>query len=361
MGVHDHSAEFRATIRGDRNMRRAQVFETRPWLGCAPDSDPRVAAVPTMLAPEERRFYYWLTAHWMRGIGEAVDLGAFAGGSTARLAAGHQRARHPGAVHAFDRFTADPRVKRRVLYCAGVPVFKGNDILPLAVRLLKPWHGHVRLVRGDIADLGWHGAPIEVLTIDAFKNAALIDQMVGSFFPALIPGRSIVVQQDMLHWAQPWISALMQRFGDAFRPVAHVPATSIAFLLVRPLTPERLRSARIGGISDHDLLAAIEATRARLAGWGLGPAFDRMRAGLMHNPGVRIAWQMRRPDAPDRPQRRNSTSNAAAMARPSALRIPTKAQKAPVHDAPGIPARLTPIRPVRNPNGRNTTETSDNT
>jgi len=269
-------------------------FADRPWrrIDLAPMRD--VVRVPTMLAPEEQQFYLWLTRDWMQGDGMVIDLGAFVGGSTARLAEGHRIAGHPGKVFGFDRFRAGEDVKARLLYPGGVPRFRGDDVFRVARRLLAPWRDRLVLRRGEIQSIGWTGDPIEVLAVDAFKRVDLIDRMVADFFPALVPGRSILVQQDFLHWSQPWICALMVRFGDAFVPLCHVPGDTVAFLLQKPLTPDRIAAARIADITDTELLQAIRLTRAVMAPWRLDARFDAMERGLLRNPDVRVAWQMPR-------------------------------------------------------------------
>ncbi|WP_226783215.1 hypothetical protein [Oceaniglobus trochenteri] len=273
-------------------------FRGRPWRRIDLSQLADVLRVPTMLAGEEQQFYLWLTRDWMEGDGAVVDLGACVGGSTARLAEGHRIAGRGGRIYAYDRFRADDRLKARLLYPGGVAPFEGQDAFRVARRLLAPWRDRTILMRGEIQDVGWRGGPIAVLAIDAFKQVALIDRMVADFFPALVPGRSIVVQQDFLHWSQPWLCALMDRFGDAFQRLCHVPNDTVAYLLRRPMTASRIEAARIGGIGDDELFAAIARTRRVMTGWNLSHRFDAMEAGLRANPGARVAWKMRRPSGP---------------------------------------------------------------
>ncbi|WP_424968746.1 hypothetical protein [Dinoroseobacter sp. S375] len=275
------------------------VFDTKPWR--APEivaAEARIT-VPTMLAPQERQFYYWAARDWARGAGAQVDLGAFAGGSTARFAAGAQAAGHGATIHAYDRFTAKEQTKQNVLYAAGVAPFEGRDILPLAQSFLAPWAAQMRYHVGHIPDLGWPGGKIELLAVDAAKIATTTDLIAAQFFPALIPGRSLLIQQDFLHWSQPWLAAQMWRMRSAFAPVAHAPRDTVAFLCTAPVTPEIIEAGRISQASDAELLADIRAMRDALpAAWGLNARIRKTVAALRTNPGVRIAWQMQPPPAP---------------------------------------------------------------
>lgn len=272
-----------------------QIFTDRPWLTTEPAGWSMAKRVPTMLAEPEQHFYAWATEHWMTGIGEVVDLGSFIGGSTARLALGHALAGHSGKVHAYDRFTADEAVKQRTLYRQGIERFEGNDIFELSKELLSPWVDRITFHRGEIETLGWSGAPIEVLCIDAFKKADLADIMVKQFFPSLIPGHSLIIQQDFLHHKNPWLAAQMIGLRAAVTPVAFVENDTMVFSVNQTLHPDLLSVAEISDITDAQIFDAIEICRDWFASFDLDRRLDTMSAALRANPGVRVAWQMRNP------------------------------------------------------------------
>jgi len=298
-------------------------LRTGDWAGGAEPED-AAARVPTMLSGPERQLYRWLGRAWATGAGAIVDLGCFAGGSTARLAAGAAQAGHGARLHAYDRFTADSATRARVLPApppdpvadpAPDPVADpapdpapdpvpdpsvDRDILPLARAFLAPWAGQVRLHRGEIAALGWAGVPggggpIELLVVDAAKTAASADAIAAAFFPALISGASLVVQQDALHWRQPWIAAQMARLGPAFRPVAHVERDTIVWLCVQAPDAPALRGACVAGPGDAALDAALARAGRDLAGIAPPARLAALRAALAANPGVRAAHAMRPP------------------------------------------------------------------
>lgn len=275
--------------------RHPEDFAGSPWLALPASALGPEAAVPTMLSPEEQALYLWLGSHWARGAGAVVDLGCFVGGSTARLAEGLARAGLPGEVHAYDRFTAKEATKRGQLYARGIPRFEGNDLLPLATRLLAPWKDRVRLHRGDLAMAAWDGGPIEILTLDASKTPEAMDAMAQAFFPALIPGQSIIVQQDFLHWRQPWVIAQMELFAGHFRPVAHCPRDTMVFLCTRPIDATALEIGRIAGMEDSVMLSHLADARLRYRPFGLAPQVRATIRALRANPGQRIAWKFRRP------------------------------------------------------------------
>ncbi len=270
-------------------------FGHAPWRHLLGRTAGPARAVPTMLSSEERQLYFWLTALWARGCGDIVDLGCFAGGSTARLAQGHVAARLGSRIHAFDRFTADESTKRRVLYPAGIPPFRGNDILPLARRLLAPWAGRIEFHPGEIEDCGWTGAAIEIVTCDAAKSASDADDIASIFFPHLVPGRSVVVQQDQMLWNQPWITAQMQLLAEYFTPVAIVPDSTVIHLCRSAPDRAALAAARTARLDDAALTDLLQQARKTLSPLGGDAALDRMIAAIQANPGERHAWNFERP------------------------------------------------------------------
>ncbi len=257
--------------------------------------------VPTMLSQEERRLYYWVARHWAQDAGAIVDLGAFAGGSTARLAAGVAARNGTATVHAYDRFTVDEKTKTRMLYHQGVPEFDGNDLLPLAQRHLAPWAHRVILRRGEIQELGWPGGPIEVLALDAAKHAVRLDTMAAQFYPALIPGRSVLIQQDFLSWKQPWLISQMLRLDTCLKPIAFARNSTVIFLCIAPVTTGLLASARVAKRSDQELMSDIRQMRDQVEDWGLTVHFRKAIAGVRANPGAQISWKMRPPKEFQRP------------------------------------------------------------
>jgi hypothetical protein len=250
-----------------------------------------------MLSEEEQKLYFWLTAFWVQGAGAIVDLGCFAGGSTARLAEGLTVAGHMARLHAYDRFTADEATKHSILYAQGVPPFPDRNILGLTRSLLAPWAQSVALHPGEIESARWDDGPIEILLVDAAKSAASMDRMSETFLPNLIPGRSLLVHQDFLHWNQPWIAAQMEALNEFFVPVAAVPRDTIVFLCRRVPQAADVMDARTADLSDRRLTSLLLRARRRFASWRLGNRFADLQAAMAHNPGCRRAFQFERPAA----------------------------------------------------------------
>lgn len=270
-------------------------FDKAPWRKLPDTALEPVLHVPTMLTKREQRLYLWLTSEWATGCGDIVDLGCFVGGSTARLAQGLIPRGLGRRVHAFDRFTADPATKRNVLYKNGVARFRGNDILPLSRRLLKPWENLIELHPGEIEDAYWPDTPIELLVMDASKTASTMDAMSATFFPHLVPGHSLVVQQDLMHWSQPWIAAQMEMLAKFFTPVAFAAPSSVVYACMAAPDVAALDAVRAADLDDDTLIDWVRQAGRRLNRFGKERVFARMEDAIRANPRERIAWQFKKP------------------------------------------------------------------
>lgn len=263
-----------------------------PWNAegySVPDAAQRLK---TMLTDEESRLLYWLARDYADGSGAICDLGCFAGGSTARMAAGVADAGRETPVHAYDFFSIQDAQKERYLYPAGVPHFDGEDMLDAVKHVLSPWSRLVRLHKGDIRDATWSGDPIEILFVDAAKTPELADLIAHEFFPAVMPGRSVVVQQDYLHWRQPWIPAQMELLCTTFEIVAWCQLGTVAFRPTVPVTPQKLAAARTTDLPDQEMIDLIKVAIRRFP---RRPQTARLATSIMaieDNPGVRIPYKM---------------------------------------------------------------------
>ena len=262
-------------------------FAGHPWATLPEAALGKAADVPSMLSDTERRLYLWLAEHWATGRGAVVDLGAFAGGSTACLAEGVRRSGRQTRVFAFDRFQASHAAKTQILAQNGVEPFDGDDILPLARGLLSPWEPLVTLVPGDIEEATWECDPIEILVIDAAKSARAADRIAETFFPHLVPGRSVVVHQDFLHWKLPWLPAQMEWMSNCFVPVAHCPRDTVVFLCTRTPGPEDLFKGKVQGRHDAVIADALAAMSLKVRDWGLDDKLAAQFRALARNPKMR--------------------------------------------------------------------------
>ena len=212
-------------------------LRAQPWRSV---EVPAAAAVPTMLSYLELQLLHWLARDYVTGAGRIVDGGSFLGGSTAALASG-LAARADGswdaAIASYDLF----RVEEYTLetFSAALPdPGIGASFRSAFDANIEPWALHVEVREGDACLIGWSGEPIEVLFLDMVKTWQLNDLVLAQFLPCLIPGRSVIVQQDYLWGLGPWTHLTMELLDGSVERFAAMPNGSVAYLLTAPVPPD---------------------------------------------------------------------------------------------------------------------------
>ena len=212
------------------------------------------------------------------GAGIIADLGCWLGATTYCFARGlteNTAAKENRRIEAFDRFAWDDcwlpvaeAIQMPVKYHAGQSFFQEVQ------ELLSPYRQIVQLHPGDLLEYVSSQEPIEMLFVDAMKSWPLARKIFSAFFPRLIAGVSVVVQQDFAyHVAGGAMNhLLMWRMRDYFRPIHFVPASaSLAFLCTKPIAAADLPNASPTSFSLDEIdeaydysLAAVPEERGQL-------------------------------------------------------------------------------------------------
>lgn len=233
-------------------------------------------SVRSMLTPAERDHLFLAARDRFTGQGAILDLGTWLGGSTAALAAGLNENRDQRArvqkVHAFDLFELNSYLKEAYPYPELADVPAGASFLHVFQRNLSPWAAHVETHPGDFTKYDQPLGPVELVHVDIMKNWALTNAVLRKFFRDLIPGVSMVLHQDFVHFNTVWIHLVMYRLRDHFDAISHVPgSTTVEF---------KLRSAIPSSLLDHEYgFADFDSEERRAAfAWSrslIGDAFLR--------------------------------------------------------------------------------------
>jgi predicted O-methyltransferase YrrM len=269
-----------------RAPRDAAWLRSEPWTDV--ELPPAVDTVPTMLSVEERRLLYVLARDYVRGRGAIVDAGCFLGGSTIALAHGVATNRRAGRgslrIQTYDLFELDPSYKESYPgLVAGIEA--GESMRPRFEELLGSLLDHVEVHEGDICAERWTGRPIDLLFIDICKSWAINDHVVREFFPALVPGRGVVIQQDLIHEWLPYLTITMGLFEDSFELIGTVPWCSAVYLLRRAI-PASAIPARLDDLSAERKLELFDRGCAPFTGEYRG-VIECARAMLYLNVGRR--------------------------------------------------------------------------
>jgi hypothetical protein len=232
----------------------------RPWQ--AVELPVPATEVKTMLSLEERRLLYWLTSSYYTGAGAIVDSGCFVGGSTVPLAEGLRSTGRAAVIDVFDRFEVEPYMND--FYFKDEGRAAGSSFLPVFEDNLRHLADLVAVHEGDLMNNPWPGGPIEILFIDLSKTWQLNDFIVDRFFPSLIAGRSIVVQQDFVFGGCPWVPLTMEYLSDYFEPVGFAESGSVAYFC-RQTVPGDIEP--VSEIPHEHRMELMDRSMARFRGY----------------------------------------------------------------------------------------------
>ncbi len=214
--------------------------------------------VPTMLGIDELRMLHGLGKRHWANRGAIVDAGCFLGGSTMALGTGLV------ANPALNAAVARPVIETYDLF--EIEEWTIGQFFPdhrkAKESFFAEWQANVAplgdLVRshpGDVTAERWDDRPIEILFIDLAKHWIVNDHVVRTFFPALVPGVSVVVQQDYLYtcW-NGWLAVTMEVFADYFSISDTALSGSVVFRYDRQI-PRNL--------IDGDVFASLSRSEIR--------------------------------------------------------------------------------------------------
>lgn len=189
-----------------------------------------------MMSVPERRFLYGLASKYYTGEGLIVDAGIFLGASTMCFGQGLRENenlenavttwRRP--VVSFERGIVTPTMpaffKRNSLKFDLNP---GDSFAELVRANVRPVADLVDLRVGDIQETGKIDQPIEILFLDVLKLPEITKFVIENYFPRLIPGRSIVIQQDYFYDLLPYIKTYQEYFSEYFTYVGEIGSTGV--------------------------------------------------------------------------------------------------------------------------------------
>jgi hypothetical protein len=241
----------------------------RPWRDVVLPAD--AVGIPTMLSKAERRLLYSLARDYAAGDAAIVDAGCFLGGSTAALLAGvrdHEQPWSGPPVESYDLFRVEAYTVPK--FFAGEHTARvGDSFRPRydahIARFEVPHVAH----EGDITEIGWSGGSIEVLFLDVLKAWEINDAVLRDFFPSLVPGRSVIVQQDYGYGDTPWIPITMELLRDSLVLLDWMEWGSHVFFVEREL-PTHVLQEGVGALDIETKLELIDRAVARAEGWVRG-------------------------------------------------------------------------------------------
>jgi hypothetical protein len=216
------------------------------------------------------RLLHYLADECYTGEGCIVDAGCFLGGSTVALADGlrrnlrRRRCAEQKLIHSYDRFeieewTIEPYFSESAQ--------AGESFKPLFDANIAQYADLVEVHPGDVRSSPWNGGPIEILFIDIAKHWTTCDWITSQFFPHLLPGKSVVVQQDYLYsQSVAWLHVTMEFYSDYFEYICDTGVNSVAFLNTKRIPEDILREKTVESLTTAEKIELMDRAARRFTG-----------------------------------------------------------------------------------------------
>jgi hypothetical protein len=249
----------------DLTAARIAHLKTKPWNNRDFSVPEEIFAVPGMLSNQEKRMLYYLARDEYSGEGVIADMGSFLGGSTICFAAGlRARSFARPVIHAYDLFKLGEASSERKRY---FPENPPPDLKTRAIfdQNLEDYLGLITVHEGDVLTFPWDDGPIEILFVDIAKSYKVMDHLLMSYFPALIPSKSLIVMQDYL-WGTtgPWHHVVMEKLSDYCEYAVDTDIASVVFLVKQAIPREILSQSRWLEIPQDEKLLLMESAIEKL-------------------------------------------------------------------------------------------------
>lgn len=216
-----------------------------------------------MNTPAERAYVQWAAQDYYQGSGCIVELGCWLGSLTNYLCAGltanpHVAEKKP--VYVYDRFQWTSIMNDYLATTEHSERYgEGDDYSDFFTERMGTHADLLHVTKGDLLQQDWSGQPIEVLLVDVMKSPALTAAVYRNFFPFLIPGKALILHQDYLTFAHPWIHILTYLLRDSLELKHIIPHSGmVSFTATDSFDPELEVPDTNDAITAHLIQRAYE-------------------------------------------------------------------------------------------------------
>ena len=146
-------------------------------------------------------------------------------------------------IHSYDEFVWRPYMDSAAKGTNLEGKYQAGDFfLDEFERRTYPWRHCIKACAGRSCEGGVAWWRNRVSSDRCHEVLGRGDGVVQKFFPAIMPGISIIMHQDFAHWYTSWIHPIHYRFREYFEPLYDVPSSgSMVFRLIQPLPSDLLK------------------------------------------------------------------------------------------------------------------------
>jgi hypothetical protein len=281
--------------------RLAQKIRLCPWYELPDDVLDR--SVHSMLSVSELKMLLWSAEHISLEQGCIVDAGCFLGGSTMALCRGLARNRAVGdkqkKIVVYDMFiTPNEGYSLNAIGRGRRPGDSVRDLFDLNLVNYAPF---LDVREGDFLQQYGPSDAVHLCFVDIAKTWEVNDHIVKILFGKLVPGTSILIQQDYNDHSCPWVNLTMARFADHFDYLCDV-AGSRVYSYKSAIPSERL-SVSLRAEQDPGQLMQLMEEEAANSGNELSHFFNLCTAAwlIFELEGYKAAKAHLRRIAPSQP------------------------------------------------------------
>jgi hypothetical protein len=209
----------------------------------------------SMLTMLEIALLYSVARDQYTGEGEIVDGGPLIGVGTRAMAQGLME--NPRVTNKLQRIWSFDLWLAAGMghYVEGMGGQTGS-VFEDFLRLNEDYRPQIHASPGDLMNMTWRPKPIEILFIDISKSLELNAYVLKNWFTQLIPGKSIVLQQDYVYFDQWWIAVTMEYFKEHFELLGFVFGATAYYLCKQAVTAAEV--AAFMALSPADHLALLD-------------------------------------------------------------------------------------------------------
>ena len=175
------------------------------------------SSIISLMLPAERDILFSIAKHYYQNRGDIIDAGIFMGASTFCFAKGlivNPKYNGSHHIHSYEKAIVRDNMARSTAIRDKLGD-AGSDFSQYLRCSLSPFRNIVKLHIGDITTMSYEGN-VEVLFLDILKTRDIFRSCNVMFMGRLIPGCSLVVQQDY-YWSANWyINAYMEFLNSYF-------------------------------------------------------------------------------------------------------------------------------------------------
>ncbi len=248
------------------------TIKSKPWLSkyYKPQGN-AIWHVPTMISKEEKLMLSWLAEFYVTGDGQIVDLGSFLGGGTVFLSHGLRQNKNVLSnkvyIHCYDAFEVSSNDLHVIDYFFpkwNIKFPKDGNIFPLFKKYTKSFSDLLKINKGRVENIIPQIERIELLFVDIMKSPTSYNHVLLNFIPKLLPGKSILIQQDYLcHNSGPWHAIFMELLGDYFELISDTGINSVIYLNTRRVPESVLQRCIWEKLKREQVLHLLEKAKER--------------------------------------------------------------------------------------------------